>query len=71
MVRVSSFRIKRLYDFRPYITEGGGYQVGNTHNAPPELIMGSSSIPLIFVSFEYRLGQFGFLGGPRALFHHM
>ncbi|KJA20127.1 hypothetical protein HYPSUDRAFT_828864 [Hypholoma sublateritium FD-334 SS-4] len=42
---------------------GGGYQLGNTHNAPPELIMGSSSRPLIFVSFEYRLGQFGFLGG--------
>ncbi|PPQ93082.1 hypothetical protein CVT25_003114 [Psilocybe cyanescens] len=42
---------------------GGGFQEGNTHNAPPELIMHSSAKPLIFVSFEYRLGQFGFLGG--------
>jgi carboxylesterase type B len=44
---------------------GGGYQAGNTHNAPPELIMQSSAKPLIFVSFEYRLGQFGFLGGSQ------
>ncbi|KAF9474048.1 alpha/beta-hydrolase [Pholiota conissans] len=42
---------------------GGGFEAGNTHTAPPELIMQSSSKPLIFVSFEYRLGQFGFLGG--------
>ncbi|KAF5315421.1 hypothetical protein D9619_007425 [Psilocybe cf. subviscida] len=42
---------------------GGGFQVGDTHGSPPELILGSSAEPLIFVSFEYRLGQFGFLGG--------
>ncbi|KAF8969005.1 alpha/beta-hydrolase [Flammula alnicola] len=42
---------------------GGGFQAGNTHTAPPELIMNSSAKPLIFISFEYRLGQFGFLGG--------
>ncbi|PPR05920.1 hypothetical protein CVT26_008814 [Gymnopilus dilepis] len=45
---------------------GGGFQVGNTHNAPPEQIIQSSSKPLIFVSFEYRLGQFGFLGGSQV-----
>ncbi|KDR82334.1 hypothetical protein GALMADRAFT_817280 [Galerina marginata CBS 339.88] len=45
---------------------GGGFQTGNTHNAPPELIMQSSAKPLIFVSFEYRLGQFGFLGGSQV-----
>ncbi|KAF8895157.1 Alpha/Beta hydrolase protein [Infundibulicybe gibba] len=40
---------------------GGGFQAGSTHDAPPEFLMGSSAEPLIFVSFEYRLGQFGFL----------
>ncbi|KAF8150598.1 alpha/beta-hydrolase [Crassisporium funariophilum] len=44
---------------------GGGFQAGSTHDAPPELIMHSSATPLIFVSFEYRLGQFGFLGGQQ------
>ncbi|KAF8895158.1 Alpha/Beta hydrolase protein [Infundibulicybe gibba] len=45
---------------------GGGFQAGSTHDAPPEFLMGSSAEPLIFVSFEYRLGQFGFLGGTHV-----
>ncbi|KIM35872.1 hypothetical protein M413DRAFT_32110 [Hebeloma cylindrosporum] len=42
---------------------GGGFQTGSSHGAPPELIMRSSAKPFIFISFEYRLGPFGFLGG--------
>ncbi|KAF4622086.1 hypothetical protein D9613_009119 [Agrocybe pediades] len=45
---------------------GGGFQGGSTHDAPPEMIMQSSSSPMIFVSFEYRLGHFGFLGGSQV-----
>jgi len=41
---------------------GGGFQLGSTHDAPPELLMHSSTKPFIFISFEYRLGSFGFLG---------
>lgn len=41
---------------------GGGFQAGSSHDAPPDMIMQSSANPMIFVSFEYRLGQFGFLG---------
>ncbi|KAF8969012.1 Alpha/Beta hydrolase protein [Flammula alnicola] len=44
---------------------GGGYQTEDTHDAPPDLILNSSAKPLIFASFEYRLGQFGFLGGSQ------
>lgn len=43
---------------------GGGFQSGSTHDAPPEMIMHSSANPMIFVSFEYRLGALGFLGMP-------
>jgi hypothetical protein len=43
---------------------GGGYQQGSTHDAPPDLLMHSSTKPFIFISFEYRLGPFGFLGAP-------
>ncbi len=41
---------------------GGGYQSGNSHSYTPEWLMQSSANPFIFVTFEYRLGQFGFLG---------
>ncbi|CAA7269132.1 unnamed protein product [Cyclocybe aegerita] len=44
---------------------GGGYQTGNTRTAPPNFIMNSSAKPFVFASFEYRLGQFGFLGGSQ------
>jgi hypothetical protein len=40
----------------------GGFQLGSTHDAPPDLLMHSSTKPFIFISFEYRLGPFGFLG---------
>ncbi|KAJ7124493.1 Alpha/Beta hydrolase protein [Mycena epipterygia] len=42
---------------------GGGFESGSSRDAPPENIVQSSAQPLIFATFEYRLGQFGFLGG--------
>ncbi|KAJ6506421.1 Alpha/Beta hydrolase protein [Mycena vitilis] len=42
---------------------GGGFETGQSSDAPPENIVLSSAEPLIFVTFEYRLGQFGFLAG--------
>lgn len=42
---------------------GGGYRGGNSHSYTPEWLMHSSTNPFVFVTFEYRLGQFGFLGG--------
>ncbi|KAJ7202153.1 Alpha/Beta hydrolase protein [Mycena pura] len=42
---------------------GGGFETGRTRDAPAENILGGSQEPLIFVTFEYRLGQFGFLAG--------
>lgn len=42
---------------------GGGFQSGSSRTAPPEWLMASSKTPFIFVTFNYRLGQFGFLGG--------
>ncbi|KAF7331393.1 Carboxylic ester hydrolase [Mycena kentingensis (nom. inval.)] len=42
---------------------GGGFEGGSSHDAAPENIIQGSASPLIFVTFEYRLGQFGFLGG--------
>ncbi|KIY74413.1 alpha/beta-hydrolase [Cylindrobasidium torrendii FP15055 ss-10] len=42
---------------------GGGFQSGSSRTAPPEWLMASSKMPFIFVTFNYRLGQFGFLGG--------
>nr|GAT51108.1 predicted protein [Mycena chlorophos] len=42
---------------------GGGFEGGNTQGYPPENIIQGAASPLIFVTFEYRLGQFGFLGG--------
>ncbi|KAJ7645300.1 Alpha/Beta hydrolase protein [Mycena rosella] len=42
---------------------GGGFETGRTRDAPPENILLGSAKPLIFITFEYRLGQFGFLAG--------
>ncbi|KAJ7184688.1 Alpha/Beta hydrolase protein [Mycena filopes] len=42
---------------------GGGFESGRTSKYSPENLLLSSTAPLIFASFEYRLGQFGFLGG--------
>ncbi|KAI3612946.1 carotenoid ester lipase [Moniliophthora roreri] len=44
---------------------GGGYQGGNTREAIPNITLQTSmdaSRPFVFVSFAYRLWQFGFLG---------
>ncbi|KAJ7235162.1 Alpha/Beta hydrolase protein [Mycena haematopus] len=42
---------------------GGGSESGRTSKYPPENVVLSSAEPLIFATFEYRLGQFGFLPG--------
>ncbi|KAJ7165652.1 Alpha/Beta hydrolase protein [Mycena crocata] len=42
---------------------GGGFETGRTNDAPPENLLLASTKPLIFVTFAYRLGQFGFLAG--------
>ncbi|KAK7461048.1 hypothetical protein VKT23_008977 [Stygiomarasmius scandens] len=44
---------------------GGGFQSGGTPDFDPVLLMNSSAKPMIFTSFAYRLGPFGFLGGSR------
>ncbi|KAJ7618531.1 Alpha/Beta hydrolase protein [Roridomyces roridus] len=42
---------------------GGGFEGGTAAGAPPENIIQNSAKPLIFATVQYRLGQFGFLGG--------
>ncbi|KAJ6579632.1 Alpha/Beta hydrolase protein [Mycena vulgaris] len=42
---------------------GGGFESGRTRDAPPGNIFLGAAEPLIFVTFEYRLGQFEFLAG--------
>ncbi|KAJ7490788.1 Alpha/Beta hydrolase protein [Mycena latifolia] len=42
---------------------GGGFESGRTSKYPPENIVLASASPMIFATFEYRLGQFGFLAG--------
>ncbi|KAJ7166076.1 alpha/beta-hydrolase [Mycena filopes] len=42
---------------------GGGFEGGSSRDAAPENIIQNSAEPLIFATFDYRLGQFGFLGG--------
>ncbi|KAF7291793.1 Carboxylic ester hydrolase [Mycena chlorophos] len=42
---------------------GGGFEGGDATTFPPENIIQGAASPLIFVTFQYRLGQFGFLGG--------
>ncbi|KAJ7061603.1 alpha/beta-hydrolase [Mycena amicta] len=42
---------------------GGGFESGRTTKYPPENLMTASAEPFIFATFEYRLGQFGFLAG--------
>ncbi|ESK92615.1 carotenoid ester lipase [Moniliophthora roreri MCA 2997] len=47
---------------------GGGYQGGNTREAIPNITLQTSmdaSRPFVFVSFAYRLWQFGFLVGSQ------
>ncbi|GLB33555.1 putative carboxylesterase [Lyophyllum shimeji] len=46
---------------------GGGFQGGSTHDIPnSNPMVQPPAYPVVFVSFEYRLGQFGFLGGARV-----
>ncbi|KIK66281.1 hypothetical protein GYMLUDRAFT_157517 [Collybiopsis luxurians FD-317 M1] len=42
---------------------GGGFQTGNSQGNAIPLMQSAPSPGMIFVSFEYRLGQFGFLSG--------
>ncbi|KAJ7684204.1 Alpha/Beta hydrolase protein [Mycena polygramma] len=42
---------------------GGGFESGRSTKYPPDNLILASEEPLIFATFEYRLGQFGFLGG--------
>lgn len=42
---------------------GGGFQVGDPDSDPPDYLLSSSSEPLIFVTIQYRLGSYGYLGG--------
>ncbi|KAJ7775700.1 Alpha/Beta hydrolase protein [Mycena maculata] len=46
---------------------GGGFETGRSGDAPPENIVLGSQKPVIFVTFDYRLGQFGFLAGTPVL----
>ncbi|KAJ7339065.1 Alpha/Beta hydrolase protein [Mycena albidolilacea] len=45
---------------------GGGFEAGSAVGAPPDELIQGSAKPLIFVTFQYRLGQFGFLGGSEV-----
>ncbi|KAF8173893.1 alpha/beta-hydrolase [Mycena galopus ATCC 62051] len=42
---------------------GGGFESGSSDSFAPENLIQPSVEPLIFVTFNYRLGQFGFLAG--------
>lgn len=42
---------------------GGGYTVGNAQSYPGDAMVAASDGGLIYVSIQYRLGLFGFLGG--------
>ncbi|KAF5365993.1 hypothetical protein D9758_006699 [Tetrapyrgos nigripes] len=44
---------------------GGGFQSGGTRDFDPRLLIQSSANPIMFVSFAYRLGPLGFLGGAK------
>ncbi|KAL1748851.1 Alpha/Beta hydrolase protein [Schizophyllum fasciatum] len=42
---------------------GGGFQVGDPDGNPANYLLQSSATPLIFVTIQYRLGSYGYLGG--------
>ncbi|CAK5263816.1 unnamed protein product [Mycena citricolor] len=42
---------------------GGGFESGRSSKFPPEDLLPASAQPLILVTFNYRVGQFGFLAG--------
>ncbi|KAJ7080839.1 Alpha/Beta hydrolase protein [Mycena epipterygia] len=45
---------------------GGGFEAGSAITAPPDNLIQGSAKPFIFVTFQYRLGQFGFLAGSKV-----
>ena len=45
---------------------GGGYTEGNAQSYPGDAMVNSSDSGLIYVSMQYRLGLFGFLGGSQV-----
>ncbi|KAJ7078981.1 Alpha/Beta hydrolase protein [Mycena epipterygia] len=45
---------------------GGGFEAGSAIPAPPDNLIQGSAKPFIFVTFQYRLGQFGFLAGSKV-----
>ncbi|KAL0066490.1 hypothetical protein AAF712_006533 [Marasmius tenuissimus] len=42
---------------------GGGFISGSSRDADPTQLFATTKEPFVFVSFQYRLGPFGFLGG--------
>ncbi|KAF2154493.1 alpha/beta-hydrolase [Myriangium duriaei CBS 260.36] len=44
---------------------GGGYTLGNAQSYPGDAMVHASNGSLIYVSIQYRLGLFGFLGGSQ------
>ncbi|PBK79978.1 alpha/beta-hydrolase [Armillaria gallica] len=46
---------------------GGGFESGKTIWYPPNALFQSSTEPFIYASSQYRLGQFGFLGGSQLM----
>ncbi|KAJ6454195.1 alpha/beta-hydrolase [Mycena sanguinolenta] len=45
---------------------GGGFEAGSAITAPPDKLIQGAAKPFIFVTFQYRLGQFGFLSGKQV-----
>ncbi|KAF8212843.1 Alpha/Beta hydrolase protein [Mycena galopus ATCC 62051] len=45
---------------------GGGFETGSAITAPPDKLIQGAAKPLVFVTFQYRLGQFGFLSGRQV-----
>jgi carboxylesterase type B len=48
-----------------FYIHGGGYTAGDASVLDPSALMRHTKNAFIFVSIQYRLGAYGFLGGPR------
>jgi carboxylesterase type B len=48
-----------------FYIHGGGYTAGQAGKEDPHVLMQHSKNAFIFVSIQYRLGAYGFLGGPK------
>ena len=48
-----------------FYIHGGGYTVGQAGKEDPHALMRHSKNAFIFVSIQYRLGAYGFVGGPK------